>query len=220
MTLPATIGLAAAAWFDKPLGEALGEIAAIAQLAEIYSDYNHSLMKAHNRRAARESGLQLTVHGPWENADVGHPHEDARRAALAVHRRHIEAAAEVEASLYVLHPDYSLTPIVRSRRIVEALTQSIAELAELQRELGVRITLENMPGADHSHFAHPGDLELGAIGLTLDTGHAAACGALAAFLREPRPPSPTSTSTTTRGQLRAAPRGETRTSPSGSGSST
>jgi sugar phosphate isomerase/epimerase len=48
------------------------------------------------------------------------------------------------------------------------------------------ITVENMPGVGGSHFAAPGDLELGELGLTLDCGHAAISGTLDAFLAEPR----------------------------------
>ena len=54
-----------------------------------------------------------------------------------------------------------------------------------QRELGVRIVVENLPGVGFSHFGAPGDLDLGELGLILDTGHAAICGTLHDFLREP-----------------------------------
>lgn len=186
MLLPPDIGLAAATWFDRPLATALDHIAPVAELAEVYSDYNHSLIKAANRRAAVRSGLRLTVHGPWEGADVGHPCEATRQAALAIHRRHLEAAAEVGATLYVLHPDYDLAPIVRSDAVRDALQRTVVELAALQDEYGLEVTLENLMGADHTHFARPGDLDLGELGLTLDAGHAAACGVLAEFLREPQ----------------------------------
>ena len=39
--------------------------------------------------------------------------------------------------------------------------------------------------AGYSHFGAPGDLDLGGLGLILDTGHAAICGTLHDFLREP-----------------------------------
>lgn len=186
MSLPPDIGLAASAWFDLPLAEALAHVAGVAGLAEVYSDYNHSLTSAANRRAALESGLRLTVHGPWEGADVGDPGDARRRAALDAHRRHLEAAAEVGASLYVLHPDYCLSPIARSAAVRAALQRSIVALEALQREYGVAVAVENLAGADHSHFARPGDLDLGELGLALDTGHAAACGALDDFLRAPQ----------------------------------
>ena len=73
----------------------------------------------------------------------------------------------------------------RDPRVVDALRRTIAELEELQRELGVRIVLENMPGVGYSHFSAPGDLDLGELGLILDTGHAAICGTLHEFLSTP-----------------------------------
>ena len=87
--LPPDVGLAATAtaWFDQLLAAALAHIAPLARVAEVYSDYNHGLISVANRRAAVRSGLRLTVHGPGEGADVGHPCEVARKAALAVHRR-------------------------------------------------------------------------------------------------------------------------------------
>jgi sugar phosphate isomerase/epimerase len=62
---------------------------------------------------------------------------------------------------------------------------SIAELAELQRELGVPIAIENLI-ARHSVFAAPGELDLGELGFVLDAGHASISGTLGAFLAEPR----------------------------------
>jgi sugar phosphate isomerase/epimerase len=70
--------------------------------------------------------------------------------------------------------------------VVSALQRTIADLAELQRATGLPIVLENMPGVGTSHFAAPGDLELGELGLALDCGHAAISGTLDAFLAAPR----------------------------------
>jgi hypothetical protein len=61
--LPPDIGLAASAWFDLPLAEALANVAGVAGRGEVYSDYNHSLTSAADRRAARQSGPRLTVCG-------------------------------------------------------------------------------------------------------------------------------------------------------------
>ena len=73
----------------------------------------------------------------------------------------------------------------RDPKVLDALRRTFAELEEYQRELGVRIAVENMPGVGFSHFGAPGDLDLGGLGLILDTGHAAICGTLHDFLREP-----------------------------------
>jgi sugar phosphate isomerase/epimerase len=186
MRLPPDIGLPTDAWYRLPLGEALARIAERAELAEICSIDEHTLLATDNRRAAVESGLRLTVHGPWDDLETGSLRERDRRFALTTHRRHLEAAAEVGALTYVVHPDYRGCSLPRDPRVVAALQRSIAELEELQRELGVRIVVENMPGVGFSHFGAPGDLDLGELGLILDTGHATMCGTLDDFLREPR----------------------------------
>ena len=186
MNLPPDIGLPSDAWYGLPLPDALDRVARYATLAEIASVDDHSLLSGPNRRAALESGLRLTVHGPWDGLEPGSRRERDRRHAIAVHRRQLEAAAEIGAETYVVHPDYQGCATPRDPRVVDALRRSFAELEEYQRELGVRIVVENMPGVGYSHFGGPGDLDLGELGLLLDAGHAAICGTLHDFLREPR----------------------------------
>ncbi len=185
MKLPPDIGLPTDAWYRLPLPAALERIAARAELAEIYSADEHDLLAAQNRDAALASGLRLTVHGPYDDLEPGSLRERDRRRAVHVHRQHLEAAAEIGALTYVVHPDYSGCALPRDPRVVDALQRTFAELEELQRELGVRIVVENMPGVGFSHFGAPGDLDLGELGLILDTGHAAICGTLHSFLSEP-----------------------------------
>ncbi len=45
-----------------------------------------------------------------------------------------------------------------------------------------------MPGAGHSRFTHPGDLDLQGLGLILDAGHASISGCLDEWLADPRAP--------------------------------
>jgi sugar phosphate isomerase/epimerase len=183
--LPPDIGLPSDAWYGLQLDAALDRVARYATLAEIASVEDHTLLSAPNRRAAIESGLRLTVHGPYDDLEPGSTRERDRLHALRIHRRHLEAAAEIGAETYVVHPDYQGCAVSRDARVLDALQRTFAELEEYQRELGVRIVVENMPGLGYSHFGAPGDLDLGGLGLILDTGHAAICGTLHDFLREP-----------------------------------
>ena len=185
MKLPPDIGLPTDAWYRLPLAAALERIADRAELAEIYSADDHSLLAEQNRRAALASGLRITVHGPFDDLEPGSPKERDRRYAVEAHRRHLEAAAEIGALTYVVHPDYSGCALPRNPRVIDALQRTFAELEDLQRDTGVRIVVENMPGVGFSHFGAPGDLDLGELGLILDTGHAAICGTLDDFLSAP-----------------------------------
>ena len=180
--LPDHIGIATDVYDDLPLAEALERLAVHTTLAEIYSGDRHDLLDAGNRRAATASGMRFTVHGPFEDLMPGSLHERERRHAVDVHQRHLEAAAEIGALCYAVHPDVGRRAGARDPRVVAALSRTIEDLADLQRECGVRVVLENMPGAGRSHFVAPGDLDLGELGFLLDTGHAAISGVLHDFL--------------------------------------
>ena len=104
--LPADIGLPSQLYAVERLAQALDLLAAWTRLVEIDSVGLHTLLSPRNRRAARESGLAFTVHGPYgAELDLGSVVEAARRAAVDLHRRHAEAAADIGASCYVVHPD-------------------------------------------------------------------------------------------------------------------
>ena len=198
MTLPPDIGLPSRIYPDETLAAAFELLSPRTGLVEIDSFGLHTVLSPRNRRDALASGLRLTVHGPYGfDIEPGSPDEAVRVQAVAQHRRHIEAAAEIGALLYVVHPDYMEPPGPRDQAVVDALQRTIADLAELQRATGLRIALENMPGVGASHFTAPGDLELGELGLTLDCGHAAISGTLDDFLSARGPVWPTSTCTTT-----------------------
>jgi sugar phosphate isomerase/epimerase len=185
MTLPPTIGLATQIYAQVPLRAALERLATRALLVEIDSFGLHTVLSPRNRRDALASGLRLTVHGPY-GPDIlpGSPDEALRRHAVDVHRRHVDAALEMGAILYNVHPDDIDLPAPRDPAVTAALQRTVTDFEAIQRETGLPIALENMSGC--SHFMAPGDLDLGELGLTLDTGHAAISGALDEFLRAPR----------------------------------
>ena len=187
MTPQSAFGLSSQIYADLPLGVALERLAPLTDLVEIDSYGLHTVLSRRNRRDAVSSGLRFTVHGPYgPDIQPGSPDEQLRRTAVAAHRRHLEAGAEIGATLYVVHPDWVDPPGRRDARVVAALQRTIADLEDAQRQTGVRVALENLPGIGSSHFVAPGDLDLGGLGLVLDTGHAAISGTLEAFLREPQ----------------------------------
>jgi sugar phosphate isomerase/epimerase len=186
MPLPPDIGLCSQIYPELPLRDALSRLAPYTSLIEIDSFGLHTVLSPRNRAVARESGLRLTVHGPYA-PDIlpGSPDERLRRQAVDMHRRHIEAAAEMGAVLYNAHPDETaVRGAPRDPAVVEALQRTISDLEAAQRETGVRIAMENI--AIESHFMAPGELDLGELGLTLDAGHAAIAGTLDEFLSAPR----------------------------------
>ena len=187
MTLPPDIGLPEPVYPELTLAAAFELLSPRTGLVEIDSFGLHTVLSPRNRRDALASGLRLTVHGPYGfDIEPGSPDEAVRASAVAQHRRHIEAAAEIGALLYVAHPDYIAPPGPRDPAVVAALQRTIADLEELQRDVGLCIAVENMPGVGASHFTAPGDLDLGELGLVLDCGHAAISGTLDDFSPRPR----------------------------------
>jgi len=184
---PHDIGISSSAYAELLLPVALARIAAVAPAAEIRSFGLHTLLSQRNRRAALEAGLPCSVHGPFGYTGLGDPSTAARLEALDEHRRHLEAAAEIGATLYLVHPDWRPDPRPRDSAVVSALERSFDALRELQSETGVPIVVENMPGAGCSHLTAPGELDLRGLGFALDVGHASISGTLDAFLAAPPP---------------------------------
>jgi sugar phosphate isomerase/epimerase len=186
MTPPADIGISSSAYAELLLPAALARIAELGTAAEIRSFGLHTLLSVRNRRAARSAGLPYTVHGPFGYTGLGDVDQGARREALDEHRRHLAAAAEVGARLYVVHPDWRPGGADHDPAVTAALESSYRELAEIQAETGVEVVVENMPGVGHSHFTRPGELDLQGLGLILDVGHASISGCLDAWLADPQ----------------------------------
>ena len=126
------------------------------------------------------------MHGPLTHDGLGSRLLSKRRAAVDLHRRHLWAAAELGATLYVVHPDLERRKRPWSPGVAARLERSFAELRALQDELGVTIVVENMPFRGRSHFTAPGDLDLQGLGLAFDVGHAAIAGTLTGWLADPR----------------------------------
>jgi sugar phosphate isomerase/epimerase len=180
------IGISTGAYAELPLAAALGRIAELARAAEVFSYGHHSLLEPGNALAVAASGLPFSVHGPFTHFEFATTSDGKHRAAVNLHRRHMEVAADLGAFLYIVHPDLHRRPRPWNPKIAAALERSFDELRRLQDELGLAVAVENMPLAEHSHFTKPGDLDLRGLGLVLDTGHAALTGTLAEWLDDPQ----------------------------------
>ncbi len=178
------IGISTGAYANFSLAAALLRIGEIAPAAEILSVGQHSLLLPANARVIELSGLLFSVHGPFLHFAFGSRSARQHRAALEEHRRHLAVAAELGACVYVVHPDLQRRFKGWDARVVKTLEASFEDLAKLQEESGVCIVVENLPFVRHTHFRAPGDLDLRGLGLSLDVGHAAVTGTLAAWLSE------------------------------------
>ena len=180
------IGISTGAYAELPLAAALERIAELAPAAEVFSYGHHSLVRPGNAAAVAASGMPFSVHGPFTHFEFATSSGAKHRAAVDLHRRHMEVAAELGAFLYIVHPDLHRRPRPWNPRIAAALERSFDELRGLQDLFRLDVAVENMPLSRQSHFTRPGDIDLRGLGLVLDTGHAALTGTLAEWLSEPR----------------------------------
>jgi sugar phosphate isomerase/epimerase len=185
VSTPHDIGISTGAYADFSLSAALLRIAELAPAVEVVSLGRHSLLEPVNFRAVELSGLALTVHGPYAHADIGHRSERRHRSAMDLHRRHLAAAAELGATIYVVHPDLRRRTVHWDPKVVSILEAAFEEFLGLQEETGVSIVVENMPWSKFSHFTAPGDLDLRGLGLALDVGHATLTRTLDLWLAHP-----------------------------------
>ncbi len=180
------IGISTGAYAELPLAAALLRIAELAPAAEVFSYGHHSLLKPGNARAVAAAGLPFSVHGPFTHFEFATTSNGKHRAAVDLHRRHMDVAAELGAFLYIVHPDLHRRPRPWNPKMAAALERSFEELRRLQDELGLAVAVENMPLAATLALHAPGDLDLRGLGLVLDAGHAALTGTLAEWLSEPQ----------------------------------
>jgi sugar phosphate isomerase/epimerase len=180
------IGVSTGAYAGLPLAAALLRIAELAPFAEICSWGRHTLTDPENARAVREVGLPFTVHGPMVHDGVGGTFWGRHRAVRDMHRRHMTAAAELGALLYVVHPDSHVRQRINNPAAAAAFGHALEELRTLQQQTGVRVVVENLPFSWLSRYTNPSDLDLEGLGFTLDVGHAAIEGLLRLWLTVPQ----------------------------------
>lgn len=123
------------------------------------------------RRAIEEHGLQAVGHTAYY-LPLGHAFEEVRRGAVEAFRRCLELFAEVGVRWMNIHPDMKNAPMHERSFVVSRNLESIAEMAETARRVGVGLMVENLPGALNTaeqlgEFLEPAP----ELGLHLDIGH-------------------------------------------------
>jgi sugar phosphate isomerase/epimerase len=122
-----------------------------------------------------------SLHGLYGNdIDVSSPDESARRRAVEVFRGEGELALDVGGPLVVVHcSGTGEQPVSADEHAArrDQLRRSIADLAEIGREIGVRYAFENLPGY-HRMGSDTGELtallaevEEPSAGLCFDVAH-------------------------------------------------
>lgn len=117
--------------------------------------------------------LDLVVHLPFVDLDLGSPRDRVREASCGELKACLDAAGAMGAEKAVLHADTDATPpeFERSAVVANAL-DSVRNLDGYAANEGVEICVENLPGKLFTVREFDELLDETEASLTLDTGHA------------------------------------------------
>ncbi len=142
--------------------------------AEILHQYpNHDL----DTDIFENYNLKYTIHSPIINLNIASLTENIRKASVAEIKKSIDLANKIDAKTVVVHPG-SVPFLGRGfeDKIFELNKQSIKEIGEYGRDLGIDAAIENMPDLGGYMYSNPYELnELVTsleMSMTLDIGHA------------------------------------------------
>ncbi|WP_128476047.1 sugar phosphate isomerase/epimerase family protein [Halorussus pelagicus] len=160
-----------------PWEEALGAASRIGfDFAELYMDgatERTRLDPGSVGSLAAEKGIDLLVHLPFVDLEIGSPRNPVREGSLSEQRACIETAAEMGAEKAVLHAGTSARPPEwELDEIAPRLLDSIRILDRFAADRDVEICVENLPGVPFTvHHLDRVFAETEASA-TFDTGHA------------------------------------------------
>ncbi|WP_084156820.1 sugar phosphate isomerase/epimerase family protein [Haladaptatus cibarius] len=144
--------------------------------AELYLDgatERTKLDPAAVRSLADEQGIDLLVHLPFVDVEIGSPREGIREASREEQKACVETAEAMGAEKAVLHASSHATPPEWTREDVEPyLLSAIRELDTFGEEHGVEICVENLPGILFTVHDFDRIFAETDAAMTFDTGHA------------------------------------------------
>lgn len=120
-----------------------------------------------------DAGLDLLVHLPFADLDLGTPRERVREACLDEQRATIRTAAEMGAGKAVLHASSHATPPEWDREeVFPNALESIRRLDGFGADHDVEVCVENLPGVTPTVHDFDAIFEETDATMALDTGHA------------------------------------------------
>ncbi len=122
--------------------------------------------------------LKYSIHSPFMDVNIAALQDKSRLNSIKQIKDSIDLANKINAEAVVIHP--GLAPFLANKyfldKVYETANNSIKELGEYGRDLGVMATIENMPTFDGMLYNNMGDLHnlLTSLdmSMTLDIGHA------------------------------------------------
>ncbi len=167
------------AWIDKSAEEGFRYMEIATSALPEDSDRRDAVV-----RYARERGFFLNVHAPYGTTNVTSSDPELRAVSLDRVRDAICFAARHEIGVITLHPGRLSLPDDPPSDNIAMMLETVRELAELGRSLGVRLGLENMELRKNELIRTVDELNLFApiakenpyLGVTIDFVHYSTLG--------------------------------------------
>jgi sugar phosphate isomerase/epimerase len=170
------IGASTLAGMTKKLEENLEFIEDLGlDYAEIVHQFPHDKVDV---EIVESFNLKYSVHSPFMDVNIAALQEKSRINSIEQIKESIDLANEINAEAVVVHP--GLASFLANKyyldTVYEYANESIKELGDYGKDLGVMTTIENMPTFDGMIYKDMNDLHELLVSLdmymTLDIGHA------------------------------------------------
>ena len=170
------IGASTLAGMTKKLEENLEFIEDLGlNYAEIVHQFPHDKVDV---EIVESFNLKYSVHSPFMDVNIAALQEKSRINSIEQIKESIDLANEINAEAVVVHP--GLASFLANKyyldTVYEYANESIKELGDYGKDLGVMTTIENMPTFDGMIYKDMNDLHELLVSLdmymTLDIGHA------------------------------------------------
>jgi sugar phosphate isomerase/epimerase len=179
------IGIGSPAFCQTPFSDMLEEISKHFGLWEILSEGEDrlELIRERLRHARETSSIRFQVHAPLSDVNIGSVHEPMRIAAVNEIKQTLVMCRQLEIPLVTVHPGFiqGIAFLDKNRAVVKT-RESIREISRTAEDLGVSVSVENMPANINATCTQARELveviEGSGLGICFDMGHANTSGQL------------------------------------------
>jgi sugar phosphate isomerase/epimerase len=129
------------------------------------------------KRARESFRVGFQVHAPLSDVNVGSVHEPMRRAAVNEIKQTLVLCRQLDIQMVTVHPGFiqGIAFLDKSRAFVKS-RESLMEVARTAEDLGITVSVENMPGGINATCTQASELleviQGSGLGICFDMGHA------------------------------------------------
>jgi sugar phosphate isomerase/epimerase len=142
------IGISSPAFSNDDFEMRLESIVGKFELWEIVADLSHSLPTIRDKftELAPSYDLKYAIHAPFNDLNIAGFNDTMRRISRETIKECMKVASELDLKEITMHPGhYCPAGMYAPEKVNELSREGVHELAEYGSELGIKISLENMP---------------------------------------------------------------------------